>query len=281
MGDCVDSSVDDVGFLERVMQSVQAKYAGAGQMFVSGNSAGGMMVYELLCESEWFAKNLAAAAVFSGGVGEGYACRGGRASARVPLLVLHGQDDEVIGYRKGTSVDGSPFEAVVDTVKAWAGMRGCGSEGEPPDAPFFAAQKIECRDYCRPAAAAAAAAAAGGAQMVAEQGAKMMMAAADAARNGNGKAAAAKNGASKGAPNSSSSSKNAAAATPAAKNAGAAADAKNRQLGSVAQAAPMRACSVPGGKHNLHEVIRSFHFDVSAAWFAKQAGPSWGATPPS
>jgi hypothetical protein len=311
MGDCVDAGVDDVGFLERVMQSVQSKYSGAGKLFVSGNSAGGMMVYELLCESEWFAKHLTAASVFSGGMGDGFGCRNGQAASRVPLLVLHGQDDDVIGYRKGTSVDGSPFQAVVDTIKGWAERRGCGADGEALAAPFFGAQKIECRDYCRR-----------------PQGVSEVDAAADAgaglrvAGNGNAAAGAAKNagknagkegldgGASKNAAAAAAAPVAAAAATKyspvaaatknspvaaAAKNAPVAAAAKNapvaaaaaangakyRESGSVAKAAPMRACSVPGMKHNLYNVVRSFPIDVSAAWFAKHAGPSWGATPPS
>jgi hypothetical protein len=209
------------------------------------------------------------------------------------LLVLHGKDDDVIGYRKGTVVDGSPFQAVVDTVKGWAERRGCGGEGEPLAAPFFAAQKIECRDYCRRPE--------GRLQAAAEPGAR----AGNAAHNSNAAAAAGAAGAAAaGAKNvggknageeALNGSKNAAApvaapvaaapvAAPvaAAQNAVVAAGAKNRESGSVpAGAAPMRACSVPGKKHNLYEVVRSFPIDVSAAWFAKQAGASWGPTPPS
>jgi poly(3-hydroxybutyrate) depolymerase len=239
MGDCVADGVDDVGFLEKVAQAVQRKYSGAGKLFVSGNSAGGMMVYHLLCQSAWFARNLAAASVFSGGVGEQYECKGpgAAASKRVPLLVLHGQVDDVIGYQKGTNVDGSAFQATVDTVKGFASRRGCAAGGDELAAPFFAAQKIECRDYCPGEDAAAA----------------------PAKKNaGGGGASGAKNGSKNAAANSivSSGSSNSGKAT-------------------------IRACSVPGMKHNLYNVMRSFPIDVSAAWFAKAAGPMWGPAPPS
>jgi hypothetical protein len=262
MGDCVDADVDDVGFLEKVAQSVQDKYTGAGKLFVSGNSAGGMMVYQLLCESSWFDRHLTAASVFSGGVGERHECKDGKEASRVPLLVLHGQIDDVIGFKTGTSVDGSPFQATVDTVKDWVAMRGCNAAGSAPAAPFFAAQKIECRDYCGKGGVGSA-----------NSGAR------NAGENaGNG-------GANNAASNSRNGAKNAvvvaAGAKNAANNANAGKNAKNQESGYAGQSAPMRFCSVPGKKHNLYDVMRSFPIDVSAAWFAKHAGASWGPVPPS
>ena len=258
MGDCVADDVDDVGFLERVAQAVQRKYAGAGKLFVSGNSAGGMMVYHLLCQSAWFARNLAAASVFSGGMGEKYECKGpgAAASKRVPLIVLHGQADDVIGYQKGTNVDGAPFLATTDAVKGWVARRGCVAEGSELHSPFFAAQKIECRDYC----------------VVEEQKEEQVVKEQGHVVGGAG----AKNKNAGGASSSSSSSKL------AQKNKNGS-GARNLHAASNANsnAAPMRVCSVPGRKHNLYDVMRSFPLDVSGAWFAKAQPELWGPMPPS
>jgi hypothetical protein len=259
----------------------------------------------------------------------------------VPLIITHGTNDEVIGFNYASVVDGSPFQAVVDTGRAMVQKRGCPAEGTELSEPFFKAQGIECRDYCGGVAAGArdgaAAEAPAPAANAANSGARnagesvpkessssstasskkqksrrdllqrgIGEAAANAAANAPfaRAAAAGRNGAglSVGDPYAVNAPGARSGLGQVMKNAPEPVDGRGGTAGGLpaggrngdggatmaaagardgAGVAPVRFCSVPGGKHNLYEVVRSFPIDVSAAWFAKHAGGSWGPTPPS
>jgi hypothetical protein len=306
MGDCVPSDADDVGFLERAAQDVQRRFSGAGRLFASGNSSGGMMLYRLLCESEWFARHLAAASVFSGGMGRDYRCADGSGSgfsAQVPLLITHGAQDEVIGYQFASVVDGSPFMAVVDTARALVDARACAAEGKSPAPPAFgAAQGLECRDYCEAGGAAAASGSGLRLQAPVEQQQKQRQqqklqgrsrrsllssgrageVAAPAAANATAAAAAesGRRGVSVSpAPTSQQQQQRPARAFGDVNAAGARTSRgevpDSGERDGTGPPAPVRFCSLPAGKHNLNEVARAFPIDASAAWFAKHGGSAW------
>lgn len=78
------------------------------QFWVSGTSAGGMMVNYLLCKSELFQNTATAVVDMLGGVGESFmgSCSPKR---HLPHLILHGMTDPIITYDRDNVVDGSNF----------------------------------------------------------------------------------------------------------------------------------------------------------------------------
>lgn len=80
------------------------------QVYLTGTSAGGMMLENLLCSSALISKRVAAAVDIIGGIGRPMLtqCKppGGR---RVPFRILHGENDQVLHWDTATDVDGAPF----------------------------------------------------------------------------------------------------------------------------------------------------------------------------
>lgn len=78
------------------------------QMFISGTSAGGMMLHNLLCTSSVVGRHISAAVDLIGGVGTALKpeCH---PTAKVPLRILHGETDSVLPFERGAEVDGAPF----------------------------------------------------------------------------------------------------------------------------------------------------------------------------
>ena len=186
VGVCIDSSVDDIGFIEKLTATLPGRFAGGAdprRFYLSGTSAGGMMVENLLCQSSAVQSRLSAAVSILGGIGENFApsCHPTRA---VPLMLLHGEADTVIGYYSNTNVDGSQFlstrefdwffcvflfvllhlklracthtpithnhtplithKKTVAEAKMWQAKRGC--SGEPR--PYYSNSVLDCSDYC-------------------------------------------------------------------------------------------------------------------------------------
>lgn len=75
---------------------------------MTGTSAGGMMVENLLCSSSVISKAVTAAVDIIGGAGTPVraSCR---PAGKVPLRILHGEIDPVLKFAEATDVDGSPF----------------------------------------------------------------------------------------------------------------------------------------------------------------------------
>jgi poly(3-hydroxybutyrate) depolymerase len=77
------------------------------QIYLSGDSAGGMMVYVMLCQSQVVPRMVAAAADILGGVGRDYArSRACQNSKAVPFLKIQGMKDPFITYDRDILVDG-------------------------------------------------------------------------------------------------------------------------------------------------------------------------------
>lgn len=85
------------------------------QFWVTGTSAGGMMVNYLLCKSQLFVETATAVVDILGGVGESFT---GQCQPKkfLPHLILHGQDDPIITYWKDNLVDGSNFISTCEPV---------------------------------------------------------------------------------------------------------------------------------------------------------------------
>lgn len=108
-GSCVDTSINEIEYIEKVITSVKSKFAlDTNKFWVTGTSAGGMMVNYLLCTSELFQNTATAVVDMLGGVGESFlgSCSPKR---QLPHLILHGMTDPIITYDRDNDVDGSKF----------------------------------------------------------------------------------------------------------------------------------------------------------------------------
>ncbi|KAF6259797.1 hypothetical protein COO60DRAFT_974661 [Scenedesmus sp. NREL 46B-D3] len=98
----------------------------AGQIYLSGHSAGGMMVHTMLCQSRVVPGLVAAAVDILGGIGSEYSrsapCRSSKA---VPFLKIQGVKDPFIAYNRDILVDGVKFISAVSAAKLRAGRNGC------------------------------------------------------------------------------------------------------------------------------------------------------------
>jgi poly(3-hydroxybutyrate) depolymerase len=129
---------------------------------MSGTSAGGMMVDLLLCKSPFIQRTITAAANILGGIGQDFSSQC-QPSKQVPLALIHGENDAVIGFSNPSNVDGSQF------LSTGGGLQNAGVGGRVGDGMGWCCS-IACAHSCdmhamasevqHGAAAAAAAAAA-------------------------------------------------------------------------------------------------------------------------
>lgn len=97
------------------------------QYLLTGESAGGMMVHAILCQSRVIPGLVDAAIDMLGGVGADYV-RGPKCGSHkpIPFLKLHGIEDPFITYSKDILVDGVNFASSIEGTQ----VRGCvGHEG--------------------------------------------------------------------------------------------------------------------------------------------------------
>jgi polyhydroxybutyrate depolymerase len=141
---------DDVGFLLRVIEDLQARYRIDGQrIYMVGFSNGGMMTYRFCAEHP---RRIAAAAVLAGSIG-------GRASPAapywrvpqpgrpLPLIVLHGRQDDAVPYAGGRDERHGgerEYDSVDSSVAFWVKNNRCGPE---PSVDFLAQRRIEKKTW--------------------------------------------------------------------------------------------------------------------------------------
>jgi len=118
------ASVDDVGFLGRVLDQVRARAdVDPSRIYMTGISNGGMMAIQFACErsSEIAAVAPVAATNVTG-------CAPDRPMS---MLHLHGNPDDTVPYDGSPSLSqalsSEPFPAVPASVAAWATASGCAS----------------------------------------------------------------------------------------------------------------------------------------------------------
>lgn len=143
-GSCVDEGTNEIEYMERVITTLTRRFpVDANKFFVTGTSAGGMMVNYLLCKSELFQSTATAVVDILGGVGESFLgqCRPKRF---VPHLILHGMDDPIITYYKDNLVDNANFISTLKMAKWWQGLQSCPGE---PRADYHD-DRLECSVYC-------------------------------------------------------------------------------------------------------------------------------------
>lgn len=110
--------VDDVDFLEQVIDHIGADFRVASErVYSTGFSNGGMMSYVLACE---LPERIAAIAPVAGTIPESRLCAGDHANPK-PVLHIHGTADGVVPYE-----DGDPFlHSVPEILQFWTTGNGC------------------------------------------------------------------------------------------------------------------------------------------------------------
>lgn len=125
-GEAMTSGVDDVGFVAAVIDDVARDVPiDRRRVYVTGFSNGGMLTHRVAIA---LGEKVAAAAVVSG------ALFGNEAAARapVPMLIMHGERDDVVPFTGGKSPTGFvarsqtlPFLSVARAVETWRTADGC------------------------------------------------------------------------------------------------------------------------------------------------------------
>jgi polyhydroxybutyrate depolymerase len=114
------SGIDDVGFLNAVLDRVEAGYPiAADHVYVTGLSNGGMMAYRLACED---ATRFAAIAPVAGSL----LVAGCSPSRPVSVIHIHGTADTTVPPQGGTGPAGKVNNpSALQTLQRFAGYDGC------------------------------------------------------------------------------------------------------------------------------------------------------------
>jgi len=120
------TGVDDVGFIEAVLDDVQAKYAvDTNRIYLAGFSNGGMMSYRMSCE---LGDRIAGIAVVSGAFNVS-SCD---SEATTDVLIIHGTGDLTVPYKGGLSNERTAArfgqwsnKSVADAAKVWIARDDC------------------------------------------------------------------------------------------------------------------------------------------------------------
>lgn len=146
-GEATTQDVDDVGFVGAVIDDVQKHVpVDRRRVYVVGFSNGGMLAHRVAAT---LGPHVAAAAIVSGAIFGDEP----RPVSAVPLLIIHGEKDDVVPFDGGTSGKGfvaraqnRPFLPVRDAVAFWRKANGCDAS---PVLRQAAGQVIENATGCR------------------------------------------------------------------------------------------------------------------------------------
>ncbi len=138
---------DDVAFIERVLDEVQASYAtDSSRYYVLGVSSGGIMTIRVACD---LSERFAAAAPIIALQPPGHTCG---PESDLPVMFLMGALDETIRL-DGTAGkdDGFIYATLAESAKVWADAMQCKSGPSAWSNDFIAAAGVECTTYssCR------------------------------------------------------------------------------------------------------------------------------------
>jgi len=115
-GNIPGSEVDDVGFIEILIDHISAQYSiNQNRIYCVGMSNGGFMAYALACRSSRFAA--IGSVTGSMGVDTYNSCLPDRP---LPVIHIHGTEDSVNPY-SGTSTS----KSIDDVIKLWVNKNGC------------------------------------------------------------------------------------------------------------------------------------------------------------
>jgi polyhydroxybutyrate depolymerase len=120
--------IDDVGFIRALIDSLSARYpVDAKRVYVVGHSNGGVLAHHIASD---LASRIAAAAVVAGAIGvragDGSVARVEIPRAPVPMMIIHGDADDVVPYAAITpSGRGSRPIPAPDAARFWARANEC------------------------------------------------------------------------------------------------------------------------------------------------------------
>jgi polyhydroxybutyrate depolymerase len=124
-------NVDDVGFIEKLIQKMQEKYnIDPDRIFIAGHSAGAMMTYRLAAELS----DKVAAIASNGGVIGGHQVDNPlwqipEPDNPVSIAEFHGKLDDIVPYDGGWNQGGGVFYlSVNDSMSFWVEQNGCNTE---------------------------------------------------------------------------------------------------------------------------------------------------------
>jgi polyhydroxybutyrate depolymerase len=125
-GEAMSRQADDIGFIGAIIDDVVTRVRiDPSRVYVTGFSNGGMLTYRVAIA---LSQRIAAAAVVSG------ALFGDEVMPQtpVPMLIMHGDQDPVVGFNGGTSptrfvarAQTMPFQPVQNAVNFWHTANGC------------------------------------------------------------------------------------------------------------------------------------------------------------
>jgi homoserine O-acetyltransferase len=137
---------DDFGFLNRLMDEVQADYAtDMERYYLLGNSNGGTLAMRLACDMP---ARFAAVVSITIQMPPGYECAPDRS---LPLLHLYGEKDDMTGHDGTATSGGWIFASAADTAKKWAASLDCAEHAAPWHNDISDANDLRCVAYseCR------------------------------------------------------------------------------------------------------------------------------------
>jgi polyhydroxybutyrate depolymerase len=125
-GEAVSRGIDDIGFINALIDDVAKQTPiDPRRIYITGFSNGGMLTHRVAIA---LGSRIAAAAVVSG------ALFGNEDAPRtpVPMLIIHGEQDQAVGFNGGMSQTGfvakaqtMPYRPVRDAVDFWRRANGC------------------------------------------------------------------------------------------------------------------------------------------------------------
>lgn len=131
VGVCIDKTVDDVGFLEQVVSQLPAKFgADESRVYLSGKSAGGILLHAALCRSPIIAQKARAAVDIIGSLPEPMAASCAAPNGQASLVMIHGVKDEHLPFYSGVILDYVPFKSAKDAALFWKSKFGLGGGSE-------------------------------------------------------------------------------------------------------------------------------------------------------
>lgn len=118
--DFFDSGVDDVAYLEAVIDEIAGQYrVDERRVYLAGHSNGAFMAHRLACDR---AGRVAAIVTLAGMQwGDPARCPAG---SPVSVLHVHGRKDKVVQYEGGATPKGR-YPGAVTTAATWAAANGC------------------------------------------------------------------------------------------------------------------------------------------------------------
>jgi polyhydroxybutyrate depolymerase len=139
-GYAANHRVDDVGFVRALIDDLgRLVRLDPRRVYAAGMSNGAHLVYRLACE---LSDRVAAVAAVAGPM----VLDGCRPARPVPVLHIHGTDDEFAPYHGGRgarSIYGQDFPSVEQTVRTWVRLNGC------PEVPAVTEEPPEVADGTR------------------------------------------------------------------------------------------------------------------------------------